>query len=445
MSDLKDFVIENGVLKEYKGNGGDVIVPDGVSEIEWRAFSDNSSIVSVILPNSVTKIQARAFSHCTSLVSITFPKTLTKIEEATFLGCTSLTAIVIPCGITEIKDLAFCGCSDISTITIPDSLVTVWKQTFKNCNQLNTIIASSKKTYDIAWKVLTNKQKQIILRKIILEKSINDTTLHKIKTNKNILIHFAIENNDVELLSQLFSLFQKVDIETLDKSIAAAANSPQVISFLMDYKQKHYTFEKLEKEENHKIEKSLGIREKTIADWKKIYIFEKCRGGIVINNYKGDDDYVVIPKAIGKYKVVAIGYAAFSPDAQRLSDASKKLRESITTILIPDSVKRIDSIAFSGCKTLASITLPKNITEIEMFAFRKCTSLTSISIPSCVKKLGYGAFYKCTSLASITIPESVETIDMCAFEDCFNLTIHAPAGSYAEQYAKENNIPFVAE
>ena len=26
-----------------------------------------------------------------------------------------------------------------------------------------------------------------------------------------------------------------------------------------------------------------------------------------------------------------------------------------------------------------------------------------------------------------------------------SLTIHAPAGSYAETYAKENNIPFVAE
>ena len=25
------------------------------------------------------------------------------------------------------------------------------------------------------------------------------------------------------------------------------------------------------------------------------------------------------------------------------------------------------------------------------------------------------------------------------------LTIHAPAGSYAEQFAKENNIPFIAE
>jgi hypothetical protein len=32
-----------------------------------------------------------------------------------------------------------------------------------------------------------------------------------------------------------------------------------------------------------------------------------------------------------------------------------------------------------------------------------------------------------------------------ALDYCPNLTIHAPAGSYAEAYAKENNIPFVAE
>ncbi len=32
----------------------------------------------------------------------------------------------------------------------------------------------------------------------------------------------------------------------------------------------------------------------------------------------------------------------------------------------------------------------------------------------------------------------------CAFEDSNNLTIKAPLGSYAEQYAKENNIPYEA-
>jgi hypothetical protein len=46
---------------------------------------------------------------------------------------------------------------------------------------------------------------------------------------------------------------------------------------------------------------------------------------------------------------------------------------------------------------------------------------------------------------NVSIPGSVTYIGALAFNECPNLTIHAPAGSYAETYAKENNIPFVAE
>ena len=36
MSDIKDFVIENGVLTKYVGKGGDVVIPNGVTSIgEW--------------------------------------------------------------------------------------------------------------------------------------------------------------------------------------------------------------------------------------------------------------------------------------------------------------------------------------------------------------------------------------------------------------------------
>jgi hypothetical protein len=38
----------------------------------------------------------------------------------------------------------------------------------------------------------------------------------------------------------------------------------------------------------------------------------------------------------------------------------------------------------------------------------------------------------------------VATIGDYVFEEC-PVSIYAPAGSYAETYAKENNIPFVAE
>ena len=44
----------------------------------------------------------------------------------------------------------------------------------------------------------------------------------------------------------------------------------------------------------------------------------------------------------------------------------------------------------------------------------------------------------------VTIPEGVTEIESSAFYGCKKLTIHAPAGSAAEQYAKKYKIPFKA-
>ena len=38
MRENNDFVIENGVLKEYHGPGGDVVIPEEVKEIGEKAF-----------------------------------------------------------------------------------------------------------------------------------------------------------------------------------------------------------------------------------------------------------------------------------------------------------------------------------------------------------------------------------------------------------------------
>ena len=44
----------------------------------------------------------------------------------------------------------------------------------------------------------------------------------------------------------------------------------------------------------------------------------------------------------------------------------------------------------------------------------------------------------------VTIPAGVTEIGSSAFDGCKKLTIHAPAGSAAEQYAKKYKIPFKA-
>ena len=47
---------------------------------------------------------------------------------------------------------------------------------------------------------------------------------------------------------------------------------------------------------------------------------------------------------------------------------------------------------------------------------------------------------ECASLTSLTIPEGTTSIGAGAFYGCGKLTLTVVPGSYAEQYAKQNNI-----
>lgn len=80
--------------------------------------------------------------------------------------------------------------------------------------------------------------------------------------------------------------------------------------------------------------------------------------------------------------------------------------------------------------------------EIGECAFQGCESITSMIIPENVEFIGYGAFEGCINLKSITIPDGVTYISEYVFEDCLDLTIYGKCLSFAEEYAKKNNIKF---
>ena len=61
-----DFEFGNGVIKKYKGTGGDVEIPSAiygqaVTNIGDGAFCDCSGLTSMTIPESVTSIGANAF------------------------------------------------------------------------------------------------------------------------------------------------------------------------------------------------------------------------------------------------------------------------------------------------------------------------------------------------------------------------------------------------
>ena len=115
----------------------------------------------------------------------------------------------------------------------------------------------------------------------------------------------------------------------------------------------------------------------------------------------------------------------------------------LTSIVIPGSVTIIGDSAFGWCSSLTSATLMEGVTEIGASAFITCRNLTRVDIPPSVTSIGFWAFASCDSLASLTIPASVTRIGEVAFGDCDALTLTVAEGSYAEEYAKENNIPYI--
>lgn len=61
------------------------------------------------------------------------------------------------------------------------------------------------------------------------------------------------------------------------------------------------------------------------------------------------------------------------------------------------------------------------VTKIEGWAFSNCKSMTSILIPGTVKEIGDRAFAGCSSLKHVTIPASVTNIDWSAFASCSSM------------------------
>jgi len=104
----------------------------------------------------------------------------------------------------------------------------------------------------------------------------------------------------------------------------------------------------------------------------------------------------------------------------------------ITSVVIPSTVKTINSSAFYNCASLTTVTFANNsqLKSINGYAFYGCTRLTGITIPASVTSIGYQTFSGCTNLTSIAIPANVTSIDSYAFMDCTNLaTVTFASGS----------------
>ena len=397
-ADENGFVIENGVLTEYTGTAAEVVIPDGVTSIGDYAFLRNMSLKEVTIPAGVTNIGERAFSECRSLEKVTIPASVTSIANSAFLDCSSLTEVTIPASVTEIGSAAF---------------------------------------WNTKW--LENKQKEnplVIVNHILIDGQ---------TCSGNVEIPDGVTS-----ISGAFLWCNSLTGVTIPASVTSIMNAFGGCSSLTDINVSSgnstyasmdgclYTKDKTEllvwpggktKAEIPEGVTSIGAN---AFLWCSSLTEVTIPGSVTSIGEAAFMDCSSLTEVTIPGSVVNIGSGAF--------DGCSSLKE----VVIPASVTSIGEDVFGGCDSLEKVTIPGSVTSIGNYAFSYCSSLTEVTIPASVTSIGVEAFAECRSLEKVTIPASVTNIGEYAFWRCANLTIYGIAGSYAETYARENDIPFIA-
>jgi len=70
---------------------------------------------------------------------------------------------------------------------------------------------------------------------------------------------------------------------------------------------------------------------------------------------------------------------------------------SLTSVVLPDSLRQLGESAFGRCDSLTSMVLPESLTHVGTWAFAECTSLTSVVLPDSAE-LGFSVFFYCYAL-----------------------------------------------
>ena len=130
-------------ITEYKGKGGDVVIPseiDGkkVTAIGEFAF-EGSDLTSVTIPDTVTSIGWEAFRYCGSLKSVTIPDSVTDFGWEAFKGCSSLKSVTLPDSVKTISTEMFMDCDILESVTVSDSVTTIENEAFAGCGSLKSV------------------------------------------------------------------------------------------------------------------------------------------------------------------------------------------------------------------------------------------------------------------------------------------------------------------
>lgn len=400
---LYDYRLYNDHVEiiKYKGKGTEtnVQIPSEfehtpvtvISKFAFNQDDEDENIESISIPEGVTSIEQSAFYNCKSLTSISLPSTLKSIGHGAFGSCVSLQTISLPESVTELGQGVFDG--------------TAWYE-----NQPNGLVYLGKTLYAYKGDMPRNTSIDIIDG----TKCIGGDAFRSCKN----LINVTIPNSVETIGYGAFSFCEALTNVKLPSSVTKIC----VLAF----------------------ESCTALTSIDIPDTVKTIQVEAFRDCNSLTNITIGNGINTIPG--GAFMNCSSLTSVKLPNSlTTINNTAFQSCTALTSIEIPYGAKEIDDSAFSNCTSLANVKLPDTVTSIEFSAFSKCKALKSIEIPNSVQKIANYAFEGCTSLESITIPNSVKELGKNIFKGCKSVTIYGKSDSEAEEYAKDNDIKFVAE
>ncbi len=375
------------------------IIPNSVTSIEDSAFSGCSGLTSIEIPNSVTILGVGAFYNCSGLTSIEIPNSVTSIGNSAFESCSRLTNVTIGNSVKSIGSAAFQNCSGLTgTLTIPNSVTSIGRQAFTDCSGLtNVTIGNSVKSIETSVFNGCSGLTGIEIPNTVT--SIGSGAFGYCTGLTKIFIPISVTT--ISASSYYSGIFYSCSSGL--KIYCEASSKPSGWGTYWNYRTKsaiHTTYW------GQTIEDLTGTPDKltfTLNSDGSSYSVKAKSTSIT--------GKVVIPDTYEGKPVTTIENDAFTNC------------NSVTNIVIPNSVTSIGNSAFRGCSGLTgTLTIPNSVTSIGDYTFYSCSKLTSITIPNSVTSIGEYTFYECSGLTSIEIPDSVTNIGDCAFEYCSGLT-----------------------
>ena len=407
---------------------------DGVlfnkDKTELIRYPKDKSEDTYTIPDSVEKICARAFCQCRRLKGVVSNKSLKEIEKEAFLesGITDVN-LSSDASVLKISYRAFAKCSELKSAVIRlekpmRSCINISNDIFSFCSNMERIELSEECRNVIDLKDI--KQARVVSYGV---------KISEVPTNykKNYLAGFveAYDKYPEEIFNEYISYFKRmykkfepdlldnvtllrffvdkklIKKERIDALIEEAnkKNKTEVTAILTEYLKKEFGVgmdsyldrqEAVIKEEERQL-KAAERKAKKEAELAKLrkdpnapaeivwdiqYHSNYCR----LMRYHGCAEEVIVPEEVKGLTVVEVNYVQ---------------GRNIKKIFVPDTVKKIGSHAFEGCRNLETIHLGKNVQTIGREAFRGCKKLKEVVFPPKFNYVEKWLLRDCNSLEKI--------------------------------------------